>query len=74
MFASLMMPSRRPAPPPAGIYELAGTIEGKECWIAYDDRGECKVLSGDGAYQQLEQWLSDHGIDPDSPRPALFLT
>lgn len=71
-----MSPRRRhdhPKPPPPGIYQLAGTMEGEECWIAYDNDGECSVEKGTGAYQTLEMWLTDHGVDVSGSRPLLFL-
>lgn len=68
------MRRRPPLPTPeAGIYQLAGTMDGQECWIAYDDEGECWLERGEGAYGRLEMWLSSHGVKLDSSRPALFL-
>lgn len=61
-------------PPPApGIYELAGTMDGDECWIAYDRDGECKVEHGVGAYHALETWLRTRGVVIAASAPLLSL-
>lgn len=67
------MRRRRPSPPEPGIYQLAGTMEGQECWIAYDDHGNCWIERGEGSYGRLETWLRAQGVKLDSSRPALFL-
>lgn len=59
--------------PDPGIYQIAGTMDGQECWIAYDDHGQCWIERGDGAYGRLETWLRAQGVMLDSSRPALFL-
>ena len=63
----------RPEPPEAGIYQIAGTMDGQECWIAYDHEGECSVAKGVGAYHELEGWLRNRGVRLASSRPALFI-
>jgi hypothetical protein len=65
--------ARFPAPPPPGIYQMAGTMQGQECWIAYDEVGECCIARGVGAYQELELWLRDRGVHLPSSAPLLFL-
>lgn len=67
------MVRRRSHVPEAGIYQIAGTHLGEESWIAYDREGEHEIRHGAGAFQQLELWLRDRGVNLDASRPLLFL-
>lgn len=59
---------RRPPLPPAGIYELAGTLHGLPCFIAFDHEGEFTLraiergTSGQEEKRQLVAWLNERGV------------
>lgn len=75
----MMAAKRRPAPPPPGIYDIGGTIEGRGCLIAYDDVGEFTILTvanpDDDTFEriELERWLLDRGVILPRQMPALYL-
>lgn len=75
----MMAAKRRPQPPPPGIYEIGGTIEGRGCLIAYDDDGEFTILTvmnpDDDTFEriELERWLHDRGVRLPRALPGLYL-
>lgn len=65
--------------PRAGIYEMAGTLHGCDCLIAFDDDGEFTLRTiepgtdGEAERRQLTDWLIEHGVCPEFTGPTLLL-
>ena len=62
-----------PEPPPAGIYEMPGTMHGCRSLVAYDREGEFTLACGEPAYASLRHWLELRGVILPESAPLALL-